>query len=457
MRECVRRFAGAVLILFLLQKALGQSSVLEPAIPAAGVPDGPVWSILALAGGKILAGGGFDMIGGEMHQNLARLHNDGSVDAGFVGDTDGDVYRMIFQPDGTILLGGSFSDVQGLPRQSIARLFADGTVDPDFDASTNYSSGEGVLSIAVQSDGKIVTASYVPFQSSRLQRLNADGTLDTSFANTNAFDYYITALLPRTNGTIWVGGGFQHVNSEDCNAIAVVADDGSVTVAPDAPLLPYSDIFSFVEETNGGVLVGGVLKHTNSNTTLLSRLTPELAWDVTYNPNTIEITNLPIGDITIGAMVLQPDGKLVVAGNFKTVAGYSRRGVARFDSAGQLDTCFDPGLGFEGSIGARSLSLQGDGQILVGGFFSGDTGVTNIARLLPQSDCDATHVYLLQRIDGMVSVAATCTPGGTNFLESSENLVDWITVGSSVEPYLPFCDFSIESPPAMFFRVRKEY
>lgn len=434
----------------LLQKALGQSSVLESAIPAAGVPDGPVWAVLVLDDGKILAGGGFETIGGESHQNLARLYSNGSVDSAFVDGTDGSINRMVRLPDGKILVTGSFSDMQGLPRQGIARLFSDGTVDPDFDAGTNYTSGEGVLSIAVQSDGKIVTSSYLSPPNSRLQRLNDDGTLDTSFANTNMFDYFITALLARTNGTVLVGGGFQHVNSENCIGLAVVNDDGSVADAPADPLLSYSDIFSFVEQTNGSVLVGGVL-HFTTNTTLLARLTCDLEWDEAYNPDAFDANTV------IETMLLQPDGKLVVAGNFGEVGGYSRRGVARLDSAGQLDTCFDPGLGFESTIGATSLALRGDGRIMVGGFFGGDMGITNLACLLPQSDCDATHVYLRQRVEGMVSVAATCTPGGTNILEASENLVDWSTVGASVDPYLPFSDFSIESPPAMFFRIRKEY
>jgi len=451
MTDCAKRLTRALVIFLLVQKALGQSCVLEPAIPTAGVPDGPVWSVLVLADGKILAGGAFTTIGGESRQHLARLFSDGSVDPDFVGDTDGSVYWMTFQPDGKILLGGSFSEVQGLTRQGIARLSSDGLVDADFDAGTNYSSDAGVLTIAVQPDGKIVTSSFDPFHISRLQRLNADGTLDTSFANTNLFDHYITALLPRTNGTIWAGGGFQQVNSEACIGIAVVNDDGSVETAPAAPLLPYSDILSFVEQTNGCVLVGGLLIRPD-DTVALAKLTPQLSWDISYDPDIFEGA-----DITIGAMLRQPDGKLVVAGNFTTVAGYCRRGVARVDSAGRLDTCFDPGLGFDDALGVRSLSLQGDGRIWVGGSFSGDNGITNLARLLPQSDCDATHVYLRQRTDGMVSVAATCTLGGTNWLESSENLVDWTPVSSSVEPYLPFCDFSLDSPPAMFFRVRKEY
>src|ERR1700733_12127476 len=117
MRDFVRCLVGAMFVLLLLQKAHGQSCVLEQPIPAAGTPDDAVWAILVLDDGKILAGGAFGMIGGGMHQNLARLYSDGSVDNDFVGDTDGIIYRMIFQPDGKILIGGSFSEVQGLPRQ----------------------------------------------------------------------------------------------------------------------------------------------------------------------------------------------------------------------------------------------------------------------------------------------------------------------------------------------------
>lgn len=450
MRDCIKRFAGAALAVFLVQRVLGQACVLESAIPPSGGPDGAVWAVLALDDGKILVGGSFNTIGGESHAQLARLLSDGSIDSEFVDGADGNVNRMVRQSDGKILISGAFSQMQGLPRQGLARLFADGTVDPDFDPGTNYSSGEGVLSIAVQADLKIVTSSYLSFDVSRLKRLNSDGTLDTSFTDTNVFDYYITALLPRTNGTILVGGGFQTVNGESRVAIALVDDCGVVQPVTNAPLQPYSDIFSFVEQTNGCLFVGGILK-SETNTTLLGRLTQDLAWDETFVPDTFDAE-----DTVIETMVLQPDGKLVVAGNFTAAGGYSRRGVARLDAEGHVDPCFDPGLGMTGAIGATSMDLQNDGRVLLSGWFSGDLGITNIARLRAESDCGATHVFLRQRFDGFVSVAATCTPGGTNILESSENLIDWSEVGASFDPYLPFFDFDISSAPALFFRIRKE-
>lgn len=455
----MRRQGGYALMLAVLlmtqQKTVGQGSVLEPALPTAGVPDTAVWAVLVLDSGMILAGGEFENIGGEPRQHLVRLHDDGAVDTAFAGGADGAVNRLVRLPDGKILIGGSFSEVQGLRRRGIARLFSDGTVDPGFDAGINYSNSEGVLSIAIQGDGKIVTSSYSAINVSRLQRLNEDGTLDASFANTNVFDYYVTALLVQTNGMIWVGGGFQHVNSEPRNAIAVVDASGSLAAASVPDLRQYSDVFTFLEQTNGSVLVGGVLIRAAANatnTTLLARLTAQLEWDANYAPDVFDVAGS-----AIGAMLLQPDGKLVVAGNFKEVGGFSRRGVARLDPDGRIDPCFDPGLGFESSIGARSLARQDDGRIWAGGFFFGDMGIAHIARLLPQGDCNVTRVYLRERTPGMVSIAATCTPGGTNLLEASENLMDWSIVGTSVTPHLPFVDFSTALSPARFFRVRKQY
>ena len=71
----------------------------------------------------------------------------------------------------------------------------------------------------------------------------------------------------------------------------------------------------------------------------------------------------------VNAMERQPDGRILIAGNFTSYAGLNRNGVARLNADGTLDMSFDPGTGpSSGGIGA--LALQPDGKILIGGLFA---------------------------------------------------------------------------------------
>jgi hypothetical protein len=79
---------------------------------------------------------------------------------------------------------------------------------------------------------------------------------------------------------------------------------------------------------------------------------------------------------------LQADGRILVGGQFTTLAGQSRTNIARLNADGTLDTSFNPGAGgFYPHV--NSLAVQADGKILVGGSFTtlGGQSRTNIGRL----------------------------------------------------------------------------
>ena len=57
-----------------------------------------------------------------MRNRIARLHPDGSLDASFNPDVNNNVLSLALQSDGKILLGGLFSSIDGQSRENIARL-----------------------------------------------------------------------------------------------------------------------------------------------------------------------------------------------------------------------------------------------------------------------------------------------------------------------------------------------
>src|SRR5947207_15256685 len=77
-------------------------------------------------------------------------------------------------------------------------------------------------------------------------------------------------------------------------------------------------------------------------------------------------------DNVINAIGLQADGRLVIVGAFSQFDSVARRGIARLNVDGGLDTSFDPGAGADDVVTA--VAIQADGHIIIGGFFTAING-----------------------------------------------------------------------------------
>ncbi len=95
----------------------------------------------------------------------------------------------------------------------------------------------------------------------------------------------------------------------------------------------------------------------------------------------------PNADGNIRTVVVQPDGKILIGGDFTMLSPNGgtpvmRNRIARLNPDGTLDTAFNPNAG--GPV--TSIALQADGKILVGGDFNGTNSIggetrNRIARL----------------------------------------------------------------------------
>ena len=156
-------------------------------------------SVALQSDGKIvLAGYGTDA-SGNTDFILIRLNTSGSLDTSFDGDgrvivpvgTSTDVCTSVaLQSDGKIVLAGYSVDASSNADFSLIRLNTDGSLDTSFDGDGKVIVPVGTFydvctSVALQSDGKIVLAGYSTSTSGNfnfsLIRLNANGSLDTSF------------------------------------------------------------------------------------------------------------------------------------------------------------------------------------------------------------------------------------------------------------------------------------
>jgi len=379
-----------------------------------------IYSIAVQSDGKILVAGNFTTAGpnSTAYGRVARFNADGSLDTGFVNPAaNGSLRGIAVQSSGKIVIGGSFTKINDVNRSRIARLNSDGSLDTTFgDLSLNG----GVNSLAVQSDDKIVIAGQFNTVSavSRkiLARLNSDGTLDTTFANPN-LNSAAQALAVQPDGRVVVGGSFTTAGASNTTRqrVARFNTDGTLdTGFADANL--GATVAAVALQDDGKVLIGGDFTTVGAANLPYARLA-RLNADGTVDT---DFADSGIGG-AVYTVTVQGDGKILVGGNFTTAgassATYGR--LARFTAAGVLDTNFpNPALNAE----VRAITPINAGTILVGGNF--------------QITTPATYTRLVRFLTGhMLSLAApangtvTSDIGG---LACGATCSGWFDAGSTV-------------------------
>jgi uncharacterized delta-60 repeat protein len=381
--------------------------------------DGSVRALALQSDGSLLLGGFFLDVAGSPASGIARLNPDGSLDYGFAptvnsGTSSGGVEALAVQSDGGVLIGGRFDTVNGEPRNEIARLNADGSLDYGFQ---NGLSGlawdtyyEQVSAIVVQSDGKVLVAGSFTnvndVSRNMIARLNPNGSLDESFQNPmlGRVHYnppYISSMALQSDGKVIIGGTFTTVDGRAHNYLSRLNGDGSLDGGFQNPTAgANSDVVSVAIQGDGRVLLAGDFTTFNDEVrNYVARLNPDATLDPTFQNVVLTVEAGVDYGASIYSMAVQGDGKVLVAGYFTSINGTGRTNLARLNADGTLDTLFvSTGPGY----GVNSLAVQTDGKVLVGGYFSAINGVgrTNLARL----DSDGTLDSSFQStVDGAYS------------------------------------------------------
>ena len=182
--------------------------------------NGPVYALAVQTDERILVGGYFTtladgVIGTTPRSNIGRVYADGSIDTSFDPGANSYVYALGLQTGGKILVGGSFTTLGGggtgtTSRNYIGRLDADGSLDASFNPGAN----NFVLALAVQTDEKVVLGGNFSklgggtgtTTRNRIGRLNANGSLDTSFDP--GVNNWVVVLALQTDEKILLGGQF---------------------------------------------------------------------------------------------------------------------------------------------------------------------------------------------------------------------------------------------------------
>ncbi len=310
----------------------------------------------------------------------------GRLDTTFVPapGTNDAVNVVVPQPDGKVIAAGRFTFASNVLRNRIARFNFDGSLDTSFDPGTG---ADGEITAAVlQSDGRIVVAgrftSFNGFTHNRVCRLNANGSVDQTFGLGNGINNAALALALQSDGRIIVGGQFSQVDLTQRFNLARLNTDGSVDLSFDPGNGPNGDVNAIVIQPDGRIVIGGTFIGYNGFARGgIARVLGNGALDPSFDSGVGTGGN-------VFALALQHNGQIVLGGRFVQYSGTNRTFIARVFGDGSLDFGFNP----VPDDWVQSLAVEPDDRILVGGFFTGINlfGRNRIARLNTNGLVDLT-------------------------------------------------------------------
>ncbi len=379
------------------------------------------------------------IVSGNFEGGIARLNSDGSIDMTFnigsgLGQRPNDVDVA---PTGEIYVIG-LSEFNGQPHDGIIRLLPDGTLDESYNNETDV---QPISGIVVLPDGKVLACASAGASSYKPVRFNVDGTVDPTLVAVQGTDSFVYQMGANSNGDIALIGSFETYGGQDRHNLAVMDSEGTlkpmvaqpkiqkesspgvITAISDSQFLigfdgeandtgvryfarvnldgTLDDTFSgnsqpdlpvqaICVDHNGNILIGGFFENFgNMPVPRLARLTSDGNLDATFTANTGSGFNG-----VVDAIVEQPDGKIIVAGNFTTFNGGSRNAIVRLNADGTLDETFNTADGFAGADFDRvfDVVVQADGKILVAGEFSSFDGheIYSLLRLNVDGTLDET-------------------------------------------------------------------
>ena len=329
--------------------------------------------------GKIIVVGVFASYKGDTANNIIRLNSDGSRDTSFnigEGFSGGSVWTLNVQTDGKILVGGNFTAYQGVSANYIIRLNSDGSRDTSFNMGTGFN--KEVLAIAIQDDGQILVGAdfteYNGVEVNRIIRLNSNGSIDTSFDIGTGFNSSVTSISIYQNKVI-VGGNFTLYNDVSANRIVRLNSDGSRDSGFSISTAFNAGVRGMSINGTGQILLVGVFTtYQGVGANRIIRLNSDGSRDTNFNIGTGF-------DLSARSIILQSNGAIIIGGEFTTYQGAGANRIIRLNSDGSRDTNFDIGTGF--NRGVLSASIQNDNQVILGGQFTTyqESKVNNIVRL----------------------------------------------------------------------------
>ena len=280
-----------------------------------------------------------------------------------------------------------------------------GTLDADFDPQVSH--GTRVNALAVQPDGKIVIGGNFGSVGGQARagraRLLPDGSVEdaSGFHPGTDLDGQVICLAVQEDGKILMGGEFTAVDGQPRGGIARLLPDGTLESAAgfNTGTGANGAVHCLVVQPDGKILLSGNFTEFNGQPCgRIARLHPDgsLEGTETFDPGSG-------ADNVVHGLAVQEDWKIIMVGGFLAVDGQTRRWIARLWPDGRLESTatFDVGAGLAvpGTMTSDTnpfcVQVQPDGKILVGGGFTLADGQPRnaIARLHPDGRVESLSSF----------------------------------------------------------------
>jgi uncharacterized delta-60 repeat protein len=384
------------------------------------------------ADGKILLAGYLQSATTNLDWAFARFNADGTNDASFgtggarvvgLGTGSDRIYAAALQSDGRIVVAGTANLGLGV-ELAVARLLADGSTDTSFGkagiAVENFSfaASEFAYAAALQADGKILIAGGASIDGSTrpaIWRLNADGTLDTTFGIGGRTRHPSQTVSPTEARMLVQPDGKILATFGTSYSIVRFNADGSIdeTFSGDG-INTFPTTFrarSLALQADGRIFVGGAMNNGANDDFAVVRLLADGTLDTAFGNAGMVMVPMGIAADDALAMTLQADGKMVLVGTV-VVGSFTQIGVARLSADGTLDTSFS-GDGMlvtsilSGNHVARDVAIDRDGKIVIVGSAAGSSTTNEffVVRLLADGAIDTSFSGDGKVTAGFASVA----------------------------------------------------
>ncbi len=393
--------------------------------------------------GKIIVAGVTSVDGATRDMFVLRDNPDGTLDDTFGSSgvvtyhiAEGNWIRgnsVAIQPDGKIVIAASdYHAGVGL----VLRYSGQGVLDSTFgtNGAVTYEAGSSFSSVVIQPDGKIIVVG-ASNAAALAVRYNTDGTLDNGFG---------------TSGAITFGSAMGGWDGASANGVAIQSDGKIVVVATGgvlifrfnadgtidssfgsngivANLIPMNGA-AVALQSDGKIVVAGAGTGQNGQITAVARYNGDGTPDSTFGTNgAASSISTPGGGDYLKAAVIQPDGKIVVAGGTG-----SEVIVSRFNGDGSMDNTFgmSGSITYNGSPGENAtglwaegdgLAIQPDGKVVVTG----------------QAQWGSTSHVILFRLQSTIPIfqlAVTKSGSGTGSVNSNLTGISCGTTCSTIYP-----------------------
>ncbi|HTH46283.1 MAG TPA: hypothetical protein VMB21_02105 [Candidatus Limnocylindria bacterium] len=322
----------------------------------------------------------FSVIGGQAYLSgadrpVSRLREDGSLDADW----------QLTSPRSWA------TGIRGLPAGGLAIAFNTGFMVQYDDGSNAVPSVGGISeatqgSVLPQEDGSVTLVSNWS-----IRKVRADGTVDPAL--------YLQVPPPQ-------GGNFPQLTAGITDRLGRYVVIGSFqTPAPDARaggmrLLADGSLdkaWNPQPDANGAGLGTALAITALREDSVLVVLYQELVWIDAGGEITQRIPNLADNRGSFLPPLVQPDGKIILAGGFSKWGGVPAAGLVRLNSDGSLDPSFSAALDRPSMIAAH---LDTQGRLWLAGYFTKVNGVDRpgIARIQAYTPALQNAVSLEARI-----------------------------------------------------------